>query len=383
MNIRHIFITIAAIVLASAALADSSSVTSKKYVDDFMTGYQNKIPGSGTNKLMIYDSNESDGINQKAIVSSLGDSTSATDVPNVGAVKAGMDGKQDTINGTAGYVMTGTGNAGVVDEKPIYGATTRYTDALVTAEAVNTGVINAVNNSLRRVNANGEPDNNGTLWEIADVVVALSFLPASYTQLEYIKSTGSQYIDNIINPTKDYSFEITYKHNVGSGYQTLFAVYDGLNTTNTYSYGFMAGSAVNGNYVYSGNSKTFTLAYDTSTIYTLRYDGINKKVYRNNTEIVDFSSSRGFTGTTGVAPRLLQMIKGENATNNFNYPFIGLVYGFKVWNENSELVRNLIPASTVENNATVVGMYDTVSGTFFTNSATSGPDFTAGPPVSN
>ena len=97
MNIRHIFMTIAAVMLTSAVFADSASVTSKKYVDDIMTGYQNKIPGSGTNKLMIYDSNESDGINQKAIVSSLGENTSATDVPNVGAVLNGLDGKQDTI----------------------------------------------------------------------------------------------------------------------------------------------------------------------------------------------------------------------------------------------------------------------------------------------
>ena len=370
MSIKRIFIVISAIFAASAVFADNSSVTSKKYVDDLMSGYQGKLPGSGANKLMIYD--DEDGIGEKSIETTL--VSGATGVPTVGAVKTGLDGKQDTITGTAGYVMTGTGNAGEVGEKPIYSTTIRDEDSLVTAESVNSGVINAVNHSLRRVNANGELDNNGTLWEIADTVVALSYLPAGYTQLEYIESRGTQYIDNIINPTKDYSFEITYKHNVGSGYQTLFAVYDGV-SENSYSYGFMAGSAANGNYVYSGNTKTFTLAYDTSTIYTLRYDGINKKVYRNNTEIVDFSSSGGFTGTTGVAPRLLQMSKGEHYSNNFNYPFIGLVYGFKVWNENSELVRNLIPAQ--QGNS--VGMYDTVSRQFFTSTSDTG--FIAGPPV--
>ena len=202
MNIRHIFMTIAAIMLASAVFADSSSVTSKKYVDDFMAGYQNKIPGSGADKLMIYD--DTDGIGAKQIVSSLGDDTGATNVPDVGAVKDALDGKQDTINGTAGYVMTGTGTPGEVGERAIY-STSLYGDslvtpetlssALVTAETVNSGVINAVNNSLRRVNENGELDNNGTLWEIQDDLTALSICS------DYTPATGTGVQNGTPTPT--------------------------------------------------------------------------------------------------------------------------------------------------------------------------------------
>ncbi|MBQ9540546.1 MAG: hypothetical protein IJU89_03930 [Alphaproteobacteria bacterium] len=201
-----------------------------------------------------------------------------------------------------------------------------------------------------------------------------TLLPAGYIQLQWIESTGTQWIDNIIKTNQNYSFEIKYKHTVSTGYQTLFAVYDGGG--NGYSYGFMEGSADRGNYVYSGNSNTFTLSYDTSTIYTLYYDGINKKVYRNETEIVDFSDTTGFSGTTGVAPRLFNMINGEHHSNSFNYPFKGYAYGFKVYDDNNNLVRNLIPA---KNASGVVGMYDTVSGTFFTNAGTG--EFIAGDPV--
>ena len=378
MVLKRIFIAMVAVFAVFSAFADNASVTSKKYVDDFMTGYQDKVSGLGANKLMIYDNNSDDGIGTKDIATSLGSNTSDTSVPTVGAVKNGLSDKQDTITGTAGYVMTGTGTPGEVGEKPIYSTTVRSEDSLVTAESVNSGVINAVNNSLRRVNANGELDDNGTLWQIADTVVALTFVPAGYTQLEYIESTGTQYIDNIISLTADYSFEIIYKHSVDSGYQTLFAVYDGGGDDGSYSYGFMAGSSVNGNYVYSKTSKTFTLAYDDTTRYTLYYDGINKKVYRNDAEIVDFSSLPGFVGTTGVAPRLLQMRSGEHYSGNFNYPFIGKVYGFRVWDGNGILVRSLVPA---KNSSNVIGMYDTVSGTFFTNQGTG--DFTAGPAVAN
>ena len=193
MNIRHIFMTIAAVLLTSAALADSSSVTSKKYVDDFMAGYQNKIPGSGADKLMIYD--DTDGIGAKQIVSSLGDDTSATNVPDVGAVKLGLDGKQDTINGTAGYVMTGTDNTGYVGERAIYGTSSQYNSALVTAETVNTAVTNAVNNSLIRVNEQGVQSDSGTLWQIVDDLTALNVCS------NYADATGTVVQNGTPTPT--------------------------------------------------------------------------------------------------------------------------------------------------------------------------------------
>ena len=49
------------------------------------------------------------------------------------------------------------------------------------------------------------------------------------------------------------------------------------------------------------------------------------------------------------------------------------IYHFKLWS-GGNLVRNFIP---VKNSSNVVGMYDTVTGTFFTNAGTG--DFTPGP----
>ena len=374
MNIRHIFVTIAAVTLTSAVFADSSSVTSKKYVDDFMTGYQDKLSGSGANTLMIYD-NSDDGIGEKNIVSLLGNNTSATDVPNVGAVKAGMNGKQDTINGTAGYVMTGTGNAGSVGERAIYGTTTNYPDALVTAETVNTGVINAVNSSLRRVNANGEPDNNGTLWEIADTVLALSFLPAGYTQLEYIESTGTQYIDTGVTDVADSKFELDAQQTeILSGFPTLLGAHVATPTA-TYNVVFGYGSS---NKFYTqvgtgGQGYTTFLSQDT-----------NRHVFRL---------------TTGATSDILFEIDGQSTSATYNLADAGLslylcarhreagtgvasftkqkVYSLKIW-KSRNLIRNFIPC---KNSSNVVGMYDTVTGQFFRDAA--GGNFVAGPVVGN
>ncbi len=197
MNIRRMFITTVAVLLTSAVFADTSSATSKKYVDDLMSGYQGKLPGSGANKLMIYD--DETGIGEKSIEATLGEN--ATSVPTVGAVKTGLNGKQDTITGAPGYVMTGTGYNGSVGEKPIYGTSSHYNSALVTAETVNTGVINAVNSSLIRVDENGDQDPNGTLWEIQDDLTALNICSNYTTETGTVVQNGTPTPTNPVLPT--------------------------------------------------------------------------------------------------------------------------------------------------------------------------------------
>ena len=373
MNIRHMFITIAAVLLTSAALADSSSVTSKKYVDDFMAGYQNKIPGSGADKLMIYD--DTDGISAKQIVSSLGDDTGATNIPDVGAVKDALDDKQDTINGTAGYVMTGTGTAGDVGERAIYSTTTRYEDSLVTAESVNSGVINAVNNSLRRVNANGEPDDNGTLWEIADTVVALSYLPAGYTQLEYVNmNLGSYLLTNLV-PTYDSKIEIDFQtttisslasayfgcRNVSGGVEGLAMLHKASNNGGFMIFdGFVENGRYTSNYVPVSNTR-YKYVYNDSVV----------SLSVGDTQVVLYT----FTPDSTVTSPLVINAFNDNGSVGTNREAIYL-YSFKMWNGQGELIANYIPAT--QTNPSAVGFYDTVSGTFKT--ATVGT-FTAGPAV--
>ena len=376
MNIRHTFMTIAAVLLTSAVFADSSSVTSKKYVDDFMAGYQNKIPGSGADKLMIYD--DTDGISAKQIVSSLGDDTGATNIPDVGAVKDALNGKQDKFNGTAGYVMTGMGTnrPGEVGERAIYG-TAVYSNSLVTAETVNTGVTNAVNSSLIRVDANGNPSDTGTLWEINTDLFALDVLPTEYTQLEWIESAGTQYIDTGLE---------------------LFATTDPFLIDVDLSFADMSGRYLTGvsgsNPGYAGRS--FDGTFEINGTYTTMTSGVNQRVNFQYGNIANQGNKIGIRVTKNgeteykMTPFLFAVqndkswiIFGNN--NNTNNPtptrvLKGKIYQARAY-KNNELKFNGIPASKVENSVTVVGLYDTVSGTFFRNAGTG--NFTAGPPVAN
>ena len=330
-----------------------------------MAGYQNKIPGSGADKLMIYD--DTDGIGAKQIVSSLGASTSATNIPDVGAVKDALDGKQDTINGTAGYVMTGTGTAGNIGEKPIYGTSENYVYSLVTAETVNSGVINAVNSSLIRVDENGYPSNTGTLWEINTDLFALSTqpLPAGYTRLEYVNMDSGSYLLTNLVPTYDGKIEMDFKTTSLTSYSSVVGGRSVATTGAGLNFGYFNNKLL----VDGFDSKRFTsnVVPTANTRYKFTFN--NKVTTLESGGSILFTNT--FTGTKANGAALV--INGLNNAGTVVNNTAGIyLYSFKMWDAQGALTANYIPVTY--NNT--VGFYDIVSGTFKT--ATSGT-FTAGP----
>lgn len=132
----------------------TSIPTSKSYVDTGLNAKQPKFENLGNNKLMLY-SNTTDGATlSRDIVTTLGTNTSATTVPTRGAIVTGINTKQNTLNGTAGWVVENTGTAGSVKARPVYSTTNNYKTALVEAEDLNQIIIDAVNSELTQV-ANG------------------------------------------------------------------------------------------------------------------------------------------------------------------------------------------------------------------------------------
>lgn len=132
---------------SGGASGTSSVVTTQTYVDNALSAKQAKITTTGTNKLMTYGSSAGN-IGERNIVTTLGDDTTATTAITTGAVNTGLNNKQPRVNGTNGYIMAGTGTAGTVAKKPVYGSTTQYTNALVEAQTVNTAATAAANSEL-------------------------------------------------------------------------------------------------------------------------------------------------------------------------------------------------------------------------------------------
>ncbi len=259
--------------------------------------------------------------------------------------------------------MTGTSVTGNVGERPIYGTSENYAHALVTAETVNTGVINAVNSSLIRVDENGDQDPNGTLWEINTSLFALSTqpLPAGYTQLEYIESTGTQYIDTGIKTSLDTELEAKINFSAVSS-QMLWGNNSGSNSGRITTY--FASNAICrfGNVAQTVNLVSVISA---GTDYVIKQN--KNGIYRDGTAVLSYSASGDFESDTSM---YIGSARGTSAAG-----FSGLLKT-AIIRKNGVVVFNGVPA---KNSSNVVGMYDLVSGQFFTNQGNG--DFTAGPPV--
>lgn len=154
---------------APSSSASGDAITTRTYVDNLLSGKQAKITTTGTNKLMTYGASTGATPGSRDIVSTLGTSTTATTVPEVGPIVTGLNGKQNTVNGTANFVMTGTGTAGTVGEKPVYSASVQKSSALVTAQTINTAAMDAANSEMMChtyvANASQTPE-NCLLWSI-------------------------------------------------------------------------------------------------------------------------------------------------------------------------------------------------------------------------
>ena len=183
---------------------------------------------------------------------------------------------------------------------------------------------------------------------------------ASLTQLEYLQSTGKQYIDT--------------KLTVNAGDIMATAV-------------FMPTLFVSGNYAcvfgYNGN---FQAAYNSNgtanignAVSTQIFFELNKKVTvsgilssnNSQTYYVD-SVSTGLSRAFGTGVHLLLF----DSTSSNTFPAHGRLYSFKAY-RNNNIIMDLIPVLDYGN---VPCMYDRVSKQFFYNQGTG--QFIAGPVVS-
>lgn len=206
-----------------------------------------------------------------------------------------------------------------------------------------------------------------------------SILPAygaqitrDYEQLEYITATGTQYIETDISGPMRW---------LGSGQGTSDAsgskcILGGLATSGTSVYlASRFGSATSSsakNWTIDGSSNTSGITGLTYVDYDITYNSIPEG-----------GSSSLFTGTiNGVTVT-------RTNTDEFTtwyigaaigsptptvYGFVGNIYEQKAY-KNGVLVGDFIPVKRKSDG--VIGMYDAVSGTFYTNAGTG--DFTAGP----
>ncbi len=188
-------------------------------------------------------------------------------------------------------------------------------------------------------------------------------LPAGYTQLEYIESTGTQYIDTGIKGNNNTRFDINFQNTAGTGMvfgsrisasSDAFAVWTfNSSITTSLRFGF------DGTGGYTGNAPLTDRVF-------LSFDG--EQLYRDGVAAWMIPSSTQFITPSNL---LLFAYYDKNQIVQAQVK----VFMLRLY-DNTTLVRNFIPARNSDN---VIGMYDTVTKTFFTNSGTG--SFIAGPEI--
>ena len=182
-------------------------------------------------------------------------------------------------------------------------------------------------------------------------------LPEGYTQLNYIQSTGTQYIDTGVVPdgetSVDVSFLVTDLPSAISGIRPVYGAAADYNSNAFEFWALSGGFATYGTQAYKSN-----LGAVANAIQTVSQD---KNILTVN------GTESTFTKQTFTAPyTMLLFATHRNGGINICEAAANLrIYSFTI--SRGALIRQFIPC---KNPAGIVGMYDLVEGQFYGNSGT-------------
>lgn len=205
-----------------------------------------------------------------------------------------------------------------------------------------------------------------------------AILPSEYTQLEYIKCEGAQYINTGFIPTGNTRLILDFQLDRKDGQALFCGGRTAASGSDPVSYtAFFGNSAGTIRRDYYGASKTTTKSWNAGD--RIVFDA-NKNITTINEDSTLLSNFTLNTSSTSIMPIVLfttcyQASSDSSITlSNSNWAYYK-VFSCKIY-DNDILARNFLPA---KNSSGTLGLYDTVNSTFYTNAGTG--TFTAGPNV--
>ena len=189
----------------------------------------------------------------------------------------------------------------------------------------------------------------------------MSGLPSGYTQLEYIQSSGTQWIDTGFDPNQNTGVTMDFQLTAAASWQCLFGAAN--NSSNAASYAFWHSGTSFG--FYFGNANNTIAGTATSRHIIIA----NKNVATlDDSQSVSIANSQFETNY----PILLF---APNYAGASPYPAKMRLYSCQIY-DNGTLVRDFIPCI---NASGAIGLYDIVDGQFYANAGSG--TFTAGPEI--
>ena len=195
-----------------------------------------------------------------------------------------------------------------------------------------------------------------------------SLLPEGYKPVEYIESTGTQYIDTGVLGSKDIGYDLEFKVNEYGSEKGIFST----STANSGPHyvlqahsGYVrlylsnASNSVVNVGIFQNDTNFHNLKYNTNNDFKMIYDDSTITTSTvNNTPDIPYSYvlfARKY-GNIGVINNSKIALKSAKIYNN------------------GELVRDFVPCVQISTGK--AGLYDRVNGVFYGNDATTGDDFT-------
>ena len=185
-------------------------------------------------------------------------------------------------------------------------------------------------------------------------------LPSGYKQLEYIQSSGTQYIDTGFIPNQDSRLIIDVQLLATSGYPSIF----GTRNSNGWMFWCYANSATEIIYGYDSNKFRATCTMSDRLLIDA-----NKNIFLVNGGALITDTARSFTAKGNL------YLHATNNAGTLQYASQMKSYFCKLY-DNGTLIRDFIPCS---NPSGAIGLYDLANNKFYANAGTG--VFTAGPEV--
>jgi len=180
-------------------------------------------------------------------------------------------------------------------------------------------------------------------------------LPSEYQQVEYIESSGTQWIDTQVEINNGFAnrvaiidFSISSLTVAGTGnYSSLFGA----------NYSLQLGWYADGKFTDGSGSSNTVLNINTRYIYKGDYN--DGKSYINDVNLT--------TRALNNSQSYIYLFRSNDGSSSTRYLSSGKIYSAKIY-ENSILIRNFIPCYRKADNE--IGLYDLVNNVFYTNAGT-------------
>ena len=185
-------------------------------------------------------------------------------------------------------------------------------------------------------------------------------LPSGYTELQYVTANGTQYINTELNEEQTshakYKASFSQGSHIGSGHilssQNLFIPF--LRRDSSYNRKVVGRKFYGTETPSTGDLDNFT--WDWNKTYEI-------EGYKNGDVIINGVTVGTLQqGSTSSASNPLYLFTRGGQISNTDYRFWGNFYSGQIYDSNDTLIRNYIPC---KNSNDVVGLYDTVTGTFY------------------